>query len=223
MAKNQRYTHGKHIALTATEAVESGGPVKIGQVVGVAQTKAATGEKVTIWLDGSYDLTVTGSLTEGQAVHITPFKSAPTLSLGATATTGGTFAAGTYFWKATALDANGETVGSNEVTATIAANGTQVLNWGAIGGATGYKIYRGTAAGGQDVLVATLGAVTTYTDTGTAGVAATVPTANTTGGNILTATKTGNYPFGFAVTAKGTGTGIAEVAPFGKITQTTVS
>ena len=31
----------------------------------------------------------------------------------------------------------------------------------------------------------------------------------------LTATATGNYPFGVAVTAKGTGTGPAEVAPFG--------
>ena len=31
----------------------------------------------------------------------------------------------------------------------------------------------------------------------------------------LTATATGNFPFGVAVTAKGTGTGPAEVAPFG--------
>jgi predicted RecA/RadA family phage recombinase len=111
MAKNQRYTHNKHIALTADKAVESGGPVKIGQYVGVAQTKAAVGEKVTVWLDGSYDLTVTGALTEAQQVYIT--------------------------------------------------------------------------------------------------------TTNT-----LTATATGNYPFGVANAAKGTGSGVVEVAPHGKITNT---
>lgn len=106
---------------------------------------------------------------------------APSITLGATATTGGTFAAGTYFWKVTATDAFGETVGSNEVSATLVASGTQVINWTAVTGATGYKVYRGTTAGGQDKLVTTLGAVTTYTDTGTAGTAGTVPTANTTG------------------------------------------
>lgn len=106
---------------------------------------------------------------------------APVITLGATSGTGGTFAAGTYFWKVTATDANGETVGSNEVTATIALNGTQVLNWTAITGSTGFKVWRGTTAGGQDKLVASLGNVTTYTDTGTAGTAGTVPATNTTG------------------------------------------
>lgn len=107
---------------------------------------------------------------------------APTISLGATATTGGTFAAATYYWKLTATNAQGETVGSNELSAAIAVNGTQVINWTAIGGATGYKLYRGTAAGSENVLVATLGAVLTYTDTGAAGTAATVPASNTSGG-----------------------------------------
>jgi len=104
---------------------------------------------------------------------------APVLSLGATATTGGTFAAGAQFWKLTALNTKGETLASNEVTATLAANGTQVLNWAAVTGATGYRMYRGTAAGSENVLVTTLGAVTTYTDTGTAGTTASPPTANT--------------------------------------------
>lgn len=72
MAKNQRYTHGKHIALTAIADVVSGAPVKIGQYVGVAQTSAKNGEKVTIWLDGSYDVPVTGVTTEGAIVYITP-------------------------------------------------------------------------------------------------------------------------------------------------------
>lgn len=108
---------------------------------------------------------------------------APTISLGTTASSGGTFTAATYYWKLTAINDQGETVGSNEVSATLVANGTQVINWSAIGGATGYKLYRGTSAGGQNVLVTTLGKVLTYTDTGTAGTSATVPTSNTSGGD----------------------------------------
>jgi len=104
---------------------------------------------------------------------------APVLSLGATATTGGTFAAGPYFWKLTALNAKGETLASNEVTATLALNGTQVLNWAAVAGAAGYNLYRGTAVGAENARSATLGAVTTYTDTGTAGTAVSPPTTNT--------------------------------------------
>lgn len=89
MARNQRYTHNRHIALTADKAVEFGAPVKIGQYVGDAQTKAAVGEKVTVWLDGSYDVTVTGATSEGAIVYI---KTDNTLTATATAT--GTFTSG---------------------------------------------------------------------------------------------------------------------------------
>ena len=110
--KNQRYTHNKHIALTAPAGgAVSGNPYKIGQYVGVAATSAPAGEKFTLWLDGSYDLPVTGAVTEAGPVYIK-------------------------------------------------------------------------------------------------------------GDNTLTATATGNYPFGVANAAKGTGTAPLEVAPFGKITNT---
>lgn len=112
MAKNQRYTHNDHIALTAPSDLVSGQPVKIGQYVGAVLVSAKAGEKVTVWLDGSWDFTVTGALTEGQIVYIK------------------------------ASD------------------------------------------------------------------------------NTLTATATGNFPFGVANTAKAAGSGTAEVAPFGKITTT---
>lgn len=104
----------------------------------------------------------------------------PDLTLGAAGAAGGTFAAGTYYWTATAINANGETIPGAEVSATVPLNGTQELTWAAVDGATGYKIWRGTAAGTQNILVATLGEVTSYTDTGTAGTAGTPPTANTT-------------------------------------------
>jgi hypothetical protein len=108
---------------------------------------------------------------------------APTITLGASAGTGGTFTAGTYYWKATWVNANGETVGSNELSASVAANGTQVITVNtAPAGATNWKLYRGTTAGGESVLVATTAAATTsYTDTGAAGTAGTVPTTDSTG------------------------------------------
>lgn len=70
MATNQRYTHFEHITVVAPRNIESGEPVRVGQIAGVAQTTAVEGERVTIWLNGSYDLTVTGALAEGQAVYV---------------------------------------------------------------------------------------------------------------------------------------------------------
>ena len=85
---------------------DSGQPVRVGAIAGVAQIDRQPDGKATVWLDGSHMIDVAGALTEGQVVYI---KSDRT----------------------------------------------------------------------------------------------------------LTATATGNFPFGVAVTAKGTGTGPAEVAPFG--------
>lgn len=105
----------------------------------------------------------------------------PTLTLGTTNTTGGTFGAGTFYWKITAYNSVGETVGSNEVTATLTANGTQVLTIGGVNAAAGYNIYRGTVPGAENVLVGTVAgqAATTFTDTGTAGTTGAVPATGT--------------------------------------------
>lgn len=104
-----------------------------------------------------------------------------TLTLGATAGTGGTHTAGTKYWKVTALNAMGETIGSNEVSATLTSTSTQVLNWTAVPGSTGFNIYRGTVPGQENVLVATVGVVATYTDTGAAGTAQQPPVVDSTG------------------------------------------
>ncbi|WP_415855641.1 phage major capsid protein [Sinomonas sp. G460-2] len=108
---------------------------------------------------------------------------APVLTLGA-ASAGGTFPAGAEFWVATYVTATGETTASNEVTATLTLNQQQALSVGAFpAGVIGWNLRRGTTTGNETILVNSTGPITTltYTDTGSAGVATTVPTDNTTG------------------------------------------
>lgn len=70
--KNQRYTNAKHIEVTFPYPREAGEPVRVGSICGVAVNKTASGERGVIWLDGSYDLTVTGAVaSEGLPVYIT--------------------------------------------------------------------------------------------------------------------------------------------------------
>lgn len=70
--KNQRYTNAKHIEVTFPYAREAGEPVRVGSICGVAVNKTANGARGVIWLDGSYDLQVTGAVaTEGLPVYIT--------------------------------------------------------------------------------------------------------------------------------------------------------
>jgi hypothetical protein len=96
----------------------------------------------------------------------------------APATTGGTLAAGTYYYKITALNAAGESIPSAEVSATTTGStGSVVLTWTATAGATSYKIYKGTTAGGESSYFTSTTA--TYTDTGTTGTSATPPAVNT--------------------------------------------
>lgn len=120
----------------------------------------------------------------------------PVLTLGTTNATGGTFASGTYFWVISAISATGESIVSNEVTATLVSTGTQVLNWASVTGATGYKVYRGSVSGAENILVATLGSVVTYTDTGIAGTLSAPPfnvTAFTKALNIFTGGRVTGY------------------------------
>lgn len=90
---------------------------------------------------------------------------------------GGTFSAATYFWKVTAVNLVGETVGSSEVSAAIVANGSASLTWTAVTGATGYKVYRGTSSGNNLFVASTT--TNSYTDTGTTASGA-IPGSNTT-------------------------------------------
>jgi predicted RecA/RadA family phage recombinase len=69
--KNQRYTNAEHISIPVPEGTKSGGPVKVGQICGVAIIDREADGKATVWLDGSYDLPVTGAVAKvGDPVYI---------------------------------------------------------------------------------------------------------------------------------------------------------
>ncbi|WP_394161580.1 DUF2190 family protein [Galactobacter valiniphilus] len=72
MAKNQRYSEAKHISLPAPYDIESGAPVAVGGFKGIALIDAKKDAPVTVWLDGSWDVTVTGQVKPGDTVYITP-------------------------------------------------------------------------------------------------------------------------------------------------------
>jgi hypothetical protein len=92
----------------------------------------------------------------------------------------GTLPNATYYYRVSAINASGETLASAETSLVIAAGPQGVnVNWGAVAGATGYKIYGRTT--GSELLIATVGAVTTYLDNGSITPAGALPTANTTG------------------------------------------
>lgn len=102
--KNQRYTNAKHIEVTFPYAREAGEPVRVGSICGVSVNKVDNGARGVIWLDGSYDLQVTGAVaSEGLPVYIT--------SAGALNTT----ATGNYRFGTALTTKAGATIGTVEV------------------------------------------------------------------------------------------------------------
>lgn len=92
--------------------------------------------------------------------------------------TGGTFAAGTYYWVWTATNFSGETTVSSEVSAVLTGStSSSALSCAVVTGATGYNLYRGLTSGGENRLVYS-GSSPSYTDTGTTGTLTTLPTSN---------------------------------------------
>ena len=90
----------------------------------------------------------------------------------------GSLAAGTYYYRVTALNSNGETLGSEEQSITVVVNKSVILSWTAITNATSYKIYGRTKDG--ELYIATT-TNTTYEDVGTITPSGAIPTFNTTG------------------------------------------
>lgn len=93
------------------------------------------------------------------------------------ATTGGTLATATYYFKAVAVNATGVSIASAEANAAVTGpTGSVGLSYTAVTGATSYRIYVGTAAGAETGYFVTTSITPTYT--GQALTNATVPTAS---------------------------------------------
>lgn len=121
----------------------------------------------------------------------------PVISSVTTATTGGTLPAATDAYRVSAINALGETLPSAEVTVvTTGTTSVNTVNWGAVAGATGYRVY-GRTAGGELFIAATT--TTTFTDTGAVAPAGALPAANTT------ATSTNTITVGWSVVTGATG------------------
>src|SRR5581483_11984471 len=63
----------------------------------------------------------------------------------------GSLAAGTYFYVVTAVFGTYETLASAEVNQAAAGASTIQVQWNAVPGASSYRIYRGTAAGAENL------------------------------------------------------------------------
>lgn len=97
----------------------------------------------------------------------------------ATATTGGTLAAGTYYYKIVAVDALGGLTlpGTEKSQVTTGTTSTVTLTWTAVPGASSYQIWRGTATNSENVYATS--STNSYTDTGTM-TSGTISSSNTT-------------------------------------------
>lgn len=149
-----------------------------------ALSQLSGGPKSAVVKELWYDV---GAVTDAQLQWDTTISlTVPVLTSVTTSTTGGTFAAGTYFYVVTAIFPQGESTKSNELSVvTTGTTSSNTVNWGAVAGATGYRVYRGTTTGGQNTYFV-VGAVTTFLDTGAAGTAGTPPTATVVNGIVFT-------------------------------------
>jgi hypothetical protein len=111
---------------------------------------------------------------------VAPRPVAPVLSPPAGAITGGTLAAGTYYYRVSAVVGGVEGLACLEQSGVVASGvtGSVVLTVGAVAGATAYKFY-GRTTGAEQLLVSQAGV--TYTDTNAATPSGALPTmANAT-------------------------------------------
>lgn len=143
---------------------------------------------------------VQGTLKQGGTVNTvtTPAPVTPTQTAPATATTGGTLAAATYYIKIAALNATGETVASSEQSiTTTGATSTITANWSAVSNATQIKVYVGTAAGAENKYLLAAGAATTLTITSLTSALTGTPLVTATAVSTTVTSVTGGTTLGY--------------------------
>lgn len=105
---------------------------------------------------------------------------------------------GTYYYRITAYNSAGETLGSTETSITWASGYWHViLAWTSVTGAAGYKVY-GRATGAEQ-LIADVGNVNTYDDTGHISPSGALPVTNTTSGGVTLTWDARQNPTGYKV------------------------
>lgn len=111
--------------------------------------------------------------TSGQMTSITAPCSYANLA-GTASASGGSLATGTYYYEVTAIGAGGESTVTSEIQKAVTGpSGKISLIWHAAPGATSYRIYRGTTAGGENVYYTS--SSNSFIDTGAAGTSGSPP------------------------------------------------
>ncbi len=164
-------------------------PITFKNIVGksiVTPTNAAFNPGIGSLADGTYyyrvsALTSIGETLASSETSLAIAKLATPVNAAFAAGTG-TLAIGTYYYRVSAVNGLGETLASVETSFALAAAGGVIVNWGAVTGATGYRVYGRTT--GAELLLTTVGNVTTYLDNGSITPAGALPATNTTAGGV---------------------------------------
>ena len=168
-------------AITATDGDTFSVPVNVyvGGAGNVTYTPANGGSNVTV-------AAIAGSYLPSRALAVLQTTSGLPAPVNTTFTqtdTGGSLVASTvYYYRVAATNAQGTSLASAETSlstsAAAPATHTLVVNWLTVPGATGYKVYGRST--GAELLIAAVGAVLTYTDTGAITPSGALPASTTT-------------------------------------------
>jgi hypothetical protein len=112
-----------------------------------------------------------------------PILSTPGSVRAAVSSTAGSLAGGTHYFKVVAILKTGTRVAvsapSSEVYASVSSGRSVTVSWGAVSGAEGYRIYRGTSSGGQSRYIEVAGSTTSFLYKGSGEISGTPPTRGT--------------------------------------------
>src|SRR5829696_5047371 len=113
------------------------------------------------------DIAITRNLLTKPLAWRNPILSAPGSPRVGSSSVGGSLAAGRHYFKVVALLHSGGSLAysapSAEVSIAVSSGAAVTVSWSAVSGATGYRIYRGTSAGGERVFRDTKSTSTTFT------------------------------------------------------------
>ena len=149
-----------------------------------ADTGLSRGSAATLNFGNGTAADVSGTVAANQAnlnELVVTALATPVNAAFSTSTTGGTLAAGTYYYRVAATDAQGTTLASSETSqVTTGTTSTVTVNWTRVAGATGYKVY-GRTAGAEQLIGTVSGSVLSFVDSGSITPSGALPAANTTG------------------------------------------